>query len=473
MTEALLGLDLGTSSLKAGLFTLSGQLVGLAEAAYPLLTPEPGAVEQDPRHWWAALIDVCHQLLSHDRPRVVALAICGQAPALVALDASLEPTHPAITWLDQRSSDIAEHLYASLGETVPVWGSWPAQIAWFARARPAALARSRWLMGCPDYLTARLTGQPTLMLAWPAAELEVAGVDPRLLPPQATPGDVVGAVCADAAEATGLPPGVPVVAGFVDGIMGVLGSGVERPGDACINSGTSGTFSVVGQPGTGYPVLGLDIVGAATNTSGKALDWFATRIARQEIAYDDLIAEAASVSPGAQGVLFLPHLAGERAPEPDPRSRGAWAGLTLEHDRRHLLRALLEGVAFSLRSVGDWLALNGAEIGEVRCVGGQARSPLWNQIKADVLNRALLVPEVVDAAVVGAAALAGLAVGAFADRQAAISRMVRIARRFEPDAAAAARYEELYAAYRELYASLRQTHWRLHEFSRSGDPSAT
>jgi xylulokinase len=471
--ELLLGLDLGTSSLKAGLFTLSGQVVGLAEASYPLLTPEPGAMEQDPRHWWAALLSVCQQLLVRDRPYVLALAVCGQAPSLVAVDASLEPTHPAITWLDQRPAETAEQLYAALGQPVPLWGSWPAQIAWFARARPEALARSRWLMGCPDYLAARLTREPTLMLAWPAAELDAARVDPRLVPPQSSPGEIVGRVTAAAAQASGLPPGTPVVAGFVDGIMGVLGSGVERLGDACINSGTSGTFSVVGRPGTGYPVLGLDIVGAPTNASGKALDWFAERIVRQEIAYDDLIAEAADVSPGAHGVLFLPHLAGERAPERDPRSRGAWAGLTLEHDRRHLLRALLEGVAFSLRSVGEWLALNGAEIGEVRCVGGQARSPVWNQIKADVLNRPLLVPEVVDAAVVGASVLAALATGVYATRQEAVARMVRIARRFEPESAAAARYDELYAAYRQLYPALRQTHWRLHDFGRSADRPAT
>jgi xylulokinase len=462
---AFLGLDVGTSSLKAGLFTLSGQALGLAEAAYPLLMPEPGAMEQDPRDWWAALMSVCKHLLERHHARVVALAIGGQAPTLTAVDAELEPTHPAITWLDHRSSVTAEQLYAGLGQSVPMWGSWPAQIAWFGRARPDALQRSRWLMGCPDYLAARLTGEPTLSLAWPAAEMEAASVDPRRVPAAVEPGDIVGNVIPSAAEQTGLPVGTPVVAGFVDGIMGVLGSGVEGPGDACINSGTSGTFSVVSQPGTGYPVLGLDILGAATNTSGNALDWFAQRIVRQEIAYEDLLAEAANVAPGAGGLLFLPHLAGERAPERDPRSRGAWAGLTLEHDRRHLLRAVLEGVAFGLRSLGEWLVLNGAEIGDVRCVGGQARSGVWNQIKADVLNRPLLVPEVVEAAVVGAAVLAALAVGAYPGRQAAVSAMVRIARRFEPDPDAASLYEELYAAYRHLYPALRETHWRLHDLT--------
>ena len=474
MQDVVLGLDAGTSSLKAGLFALSGRPLGLAEAAYPTQAPEPGAMEQDPRAWWAALTSVCRRLLEGQPARVVSLAIGGQAPTLAPVDANLAPTHPAITWLDQRPASVAERMYASLGQSVPLWGSWPAQIAWFTRARPDAARRSRWLMGCPDYLAACLTGQPRLMLAWPAAELGAARADPRLLPPEATPGDIVGTLTAAAAEATGLPPGAPVVAGFVDGIMGVLGSGVRQVGDACVNSGTSGTFSVVGPPGTGYPVLGLDILGAAANTSGLALDWFARHIARQDTTYDALLAEAAGVPPGARGLVFLPHLAGERAPEPDPRSRGAWAGLTLEHDRGHLLRALLEGVAFSLRSLGDWLARNGAEIGEVRCVGGQARSGLWNQIKADVLNRPLLVPEVVEAAVSGAAVLGALAVGAYSSRPDAVAAMVRIARRFDPDPHAAALYDEVYAAYRQLYPALRETNWRLHDVvTRPGGRAAT
>jgi xylulokinase len=467
--SAILGLDIGTSSLKAGLFTSSGHALGLAEMAYPLLTPEPGAMEQDPLGWWAALISVCRQLLTQaPRPvRVLALAIGGQAPTLAAVDAALQPTHAAITWLDQRPAATADQLYAGLGQSVPIWGSWPAQIAWLARERRDALQRSRWLMGCPDFVAARLTGEPALFLAWPAAELDAAAVDPRLLPPQRMPGDIVGAVSPSAAEATGLPVNTPVVAGFVDGIMGVLGSGVQQLGDACINSGTSGTFSVVGRPGTGYPVLGLDILGAATNTSGKALDWFAERIARQGLAYPELIAEAAGVPPGAGGVQFLPHLAGERAPGLDPRSRGAFVGISLEHDRRHLMRAVLEGVAFGLRSLGEWLALNGAVIGEVRCVGGQARSAVWNQIKADVLNRPLLLPEVIEAAVVGAAVLAALAVGAYSRREDAVSAMVRIVGRFDPDPQAAARYDELYAVYRQLYPALREVHWRLHDLAQS------
>jgi xylulokinase len=290
-------------------------------------------------------------------------------------------------------------------------------------------------------------------------------LDKRLLPPLGTPGKVIGHVDAAAAEATHLPAGTPVVGGFVDGVLGVLGSGVRQPGDACMNCGTSGTFSTVCLPPLGYSMMGISILGSATNTSGKALDWFAHQIAPGGAGYEELIAEAATAPPGADGLLFLPHLAGERAPERDPHSRAAWVGLTLGHDRRHLLRALLEGVAFSFRSIQDWIESCGADVIDVRCVGGQARSETWNQIKADVLNRPVLVPSVIEAAVLGAAILAALGIGAYASLEEAIAAMVRVSRRLEPDERNAALYARMLEGYRELYPALRQTNWRLHDLS--------
>src|SRR5207302_9665825 len=203
-------------------------------------------------------------------------------------------------------------------------------------------------------------------------------------------------------EATQRPLGSPLVVWHVDGLLGVLDSGGREPGDGCMNCGTSGTFSVVCHPPLGYPMFGLFVAGSATNTSGAALDWFVHKIAQTGCSYADLLADAATVSAGANGLLFLPHLAGERGTTADAYARGAWVGLTLAHDRRHLLRALLEGVAFGFRSMQDWAeSLLGAEVNDVRCVGGQARSGVWNQIKADVLNRPVLVPEIVEAAVLG------------------------------------------------------------------------
>jgi len=463
--QVVLGVDVGTSSLKAGLFTLDGTPLGLAQAQYPLSMAEEGAAEQDPEAWWAALATVSRELMASldDPARLAAISIGGQAPTLVATDAELRPTHAAITWLDQRPAAEADRLYGQLGEPVPVWGSWPAQAAWFVRHRPVPMRHTRWLLGCPDYLASRLTRTALGMLATPLSELAAAGLDQQLLPPTASTGELIGHVDPSAAAGSHLPIGTPVVAGFVDGVLGILGSGVRQPGDACINCGTSGTFSAVWGPPLGYPVMGFNIVGSATNTSGKALDWFVQQIAPAGATYDDLLAQAATAPPGSDGLLFLPHLAGERAPERDPRSRAAWVGLTLGHDRRHLLRAVLEGVAFSFRSLQDWLESLGVEVGEVRCVGGQARSHVWNQIKADVLNRPVLVPQVVEAAVVGAAILAALGIGAYPDLHHAMAAMVRVSRRLEPDERNAALYARLFDSYRGLYPALRETSWRLHD----------
>ena len=463
MRQVVIGVDVGTSSLKAGLFTLSGALLGSAQVGYSVSAPEPEAREEDADDWWRALAAVSRTLLGplNGQVELRAVAIGGMAPTLVPVDGQLRPTHPAITWLDQRPAAEAERLYAKLGQSVPTWGSWPAQAAWFVRHRAKALARTRWLLACPDYLVSRLTEGAVSLLEWSAQEIEASEIETSLVPRQVEPSHIVGRVTSAAAEATGLPPGTPVVAGFVDGIMGVLGSGVRQLGDACMNSGTSGTFSVVSPPGVGYPVLGMWVQGGATNTSGKALDWFAEAIAPVGMSYAELMEDAASVPMGANGLLFLPHLAGERAPIQDSRTRAAWVGLTLEHDRRHMLRSLLEGVAFSFRSVQETLA----EVTEVYCVGGQAHSALWNQIKADVLNAEVLVPEVIEASVVGAAVLAAVGVGAYSGREEAVSAMVRVAHRFEPDPRRAETYNELYAAYRQLYPSLRETNWVLHDLA--------
>jgi xylulokinase len=286
-------------------------------------------------------------------------------------------------------------------------------------------------------------------------------------------------VVPETAAETHLPVGMPVVGGHVDGLLGVLGSGVRDPGDACMNCGTSGTFSTVCLPPLGYPMLGLQVAGSATNTSGRALDWFIQQIHSAPLRdtvnsgarhYDALLAEAAAIPPGADGLLFMPHLAGERGITRDPYSRGAWVGLTLDHDRRHLVRSLLEGVAFSFRSIQEWLTANGAMVVDVRCVGGQARSDIWNQIKADVLNRTVVVPEVIEAAAAGAAMLAALGIGGHASLEDARCAMVRVNRRFEPDPLRAELYSTLYESFCGLYPALREVNWRLHDLSRGGSP---
>lgn len=467
--DCVLGIDVGTGSLKAGLFSLDGALLGMARATYPVLSPEPDAREQAPDDWWSALVQSCHELLDQRpaRARVVALAIAGQAPTLVPVDANLRPTAHAITWLDPRPSAKAEQLYGRLHQPVPVWGSWPAQAAWFVRNRPDAMRRTRWLLGCPDYLTSRLMCQPTALLSISQAELAAAELADHWFPPAWTPGAVIGEVSATAAVETGLPPGTAVVGGHVDGLLGVLGSGVRAPGEACINCGTSGTYSAIAPPPMGFPIFGISVAGTATNTSGNALDWLLRTVGSATFGYSEALAEAAHAPLGSEGLLFLPYLAGDRGAGHDAYARGAFVGLTLSHERHHLVRSVLEGVAFGFRAMQDWLQHGGAAIRDVRSVGGQAHSAVWNQIKADVLDRRLLVPEVVEAVAVGAAMLAGLGIGAFGTIDDAMRRLVRIDREFEPQPESAAQYARLFETYQQVYPQLRETNWRLHDFTQS------
>src|SRR6266542_711175 len=315
--DALVGIDAGTTALKTGVVTLDGRLLALETEPYGLSQPEPDAAEQDGQAWWAALATTTRRALQRvgRHVQVVGVSIGGQAPTFIATDAEMRPTAPAVTWMDQRSVPVAEALYARLGHSVPVWGSWPAQAAWFSQHRPDALGRTRWFFGCPDYLTARLTRTPVMSLYVSQAEVDAGGLDTRLVPPQHDAGEVVGGVHTSAALETGLLEGTPVVSGFVDGVLGVLGSGARQPGDACMNGGTSGTFSTVCLPPLGYELLGVRVLGGgAINTSGKALDWFVQQIGPRGSAYEELLDETASVAAGADGLLFLPHLAGERSP---------------------------------------------------------------------------------------------------------------------------------------------------------------
>jgi xylulokinase len=307
---------------------------------------------------------------------------------------------------------------------------------------------------------------PTSLLSMTPAEVAASGVDGRLVPEAWTPGQTIGSVGPAAAADTHLPVGTPVVGGHIDGLLGVLGSGVTRPSDACAGCGTSATFTVVSQPPLGYPMFGLHMAGTASN-AGAALDWFMQNISDTTCTYADLFRMAEQVPTGAEGLLFVPHVAGERGATNDAYARGAWVGLTLAHTRAHLFRALLEGVAFSFRSMQDWLEASGAPVGDVRATGGQARSDVWNQIKADVLDREVLVPRVVDAVAVGAAILAALGIGAYADVPMAVDAMVHIDRRLTPDPARVSQYARLFEIYDSVYPALRSTNWQLRDHGRT------
>jgi len=292
----------------------------------------------------------------------------------------------------------------------------------------------------------------------PPAEAGAVGLDARAAPEPVRAGSLVGTLRRAAADALGLPPGLPVVAGANDAIAAFLGAGLTEVGQAIDTGGTSGGFGlyVAGSPSipglwTGAaPVSGLHYVGGAMAGTGKALDWLAHGALGDAVSAETLLAEAEAIPPGADGLVFLPYLAGERWPLHDPTARGAFVGLTLAHGRGHLARAVIEAAAYALRHVAAPAMAAGLPFSELRSTGGPAASRAWCQVKADVLRVPVRVPEEAEASLMGAAVLATIGAGAYADERAAMARLVRLGLRLEPRPEAGDRYDRAFAVYEEL-----------------------
>jgi xylulokinase len=450
---AALGLDVGTTEAKAICLGVDGRVIGLGRAGYELDAGPDGRAEQDPRDWWSALAAAVRQL---DLSGVDVVAVCGvtQGPTLVAADDEGMPVRPAITWQDRRPGDTG-------------FGLLP-RMAWLAREDPGGAMRAVWLLPAWDALGLWLTGQAATSLqaheAVPdGAALEAAGVLATQVPPGRPVGSTLGTLRPMVAAALGLRSGTPVMAGVNDGAASMLGAGLLEPGDAVDTGGASGGIAIYADRAVAVeglycapaPLPGRWAVGGAMAALGASFDWLRSTLLGDRWTLDDLFAEAANVRAGADGLVFLPYLAGERAPLFDEAARGAFAGLTLAHSRGHLVRAVLEGAAFALRHVAEPLAAAGAPVTSLRLAGRPTPDDLWGRIKADVLGVPALVPTVGETAVVGAAILAAAGAGAMPDLATGVASMTGVARRIEPDPSVGEVYEEAFARYRALYPALR------------------
>jgi xylulokinase len=462
--QAILGIDLGTNEVKSGLVTLDGRLLASARAAYPTdLGRQPGWAEQDPGAWWAALVETTRELAALDVADVVAVCADGHGPTLVAVDGDGHATRPAITWLDTRAVPEADELASRTGVRGWALGGLPAAL-WVERHEPEVAAATACYLTTWDYLAFRLTGVAAgslvaHQLVPDSSAIEAAGVPPAKLPQAVAAGTIVGELSVGGAAATGLPAGTPVIGGTVDAFASYLGAGLLEPGDAYDPGGTAGGLGVywdrpIEVPGsfvTPAPLPGLFSVGAAMAATGRALDWYRTEILGGTVTTETLLREVAETEPGADGLVFLPYLAGERSPLWDPTARGVLAGLTLGHRRGHVARAIVEASALALCHVAEPMLAAGITINELRVCGGPARSDTWNQVKADVTGFRVAVPRVLETGVVGSGILGAVGIGGFADLRAAIRAMTAIDRHLEPRSEHAATYAALYAAYRALY----------------------
>ncbi|MBI2780523.1 MAG: hypothetical protein HYX55_01845 [Chloroflexi bacterium] len=473
----LLGIDLGTTRTKVGLITATGEPIGFGRAEHTTdVEPAVGRAEQDPEAWWASLGGAVQEALAGSgradgaaqtgAPAPAAICVTGHGPSLAAVDAGGRAVRPAITWQDTRSTAERGELEAATGLRGWALGVLPAA-RWLERHEPEAAARARWYLNSWEALALRLTGVAATTVvpggaAIPRAALAGTGLSLERIAPQSSAGTVLAGLTPEAARHLGLPAGTPVVAGLVDAFASFHGARMLEAGDAIDVGGAAGGFGVyadraiqvAGGFTTPAPLPGLYSVGGAMAATGAALDWFASEILHGSVSLVELLKDAGAVGPGAEGLVFLPYLAGERSPLWDSSARGAFAGLTLRHTRAHLARAILEAAAFAIRHVAAPMLAAGIEVGAMRACGGPARDDGWNQIKADVTGFKVEVPRVRETAAVGAAILAAVGVGVHPDLWTAIRAMTAIDRRFEPNPDRRLVYDRVFEAYLALHPAV-------------------
>ena len=499
----LAGIDIGTTGTKAILSDGEGRLVAQAGQEYSTAYPHANWAEQDPQDWWRATCQVVQRVLAQagiDPKQVAGISVSDQAPSLVAVDRSGEPLCSALIWMDRRSEEQCAWLREAVGQdriaTINGGRIDPYFLApkllWFKEHEPALYARSHQVLQANGYITHRLCGEfcmdnavgPLTMLfdsgaqCWSAELIAAMGLDAAKLPPSLPCAQIVGSVTPAAAAASGFAAGTPVLAGMVDGAAAAIEAGLVRPGQAVEMTGQSTVVMI----GSDRPYQGIDlfplghaipdvhlVVGAMVATGGS-LRWFRDQLGQEEIReaaqlgidpFDLLSRAAESSPPGANHLVFLPYMYGERSPIWDTDARGVLFGLSLATRKADIVRAIMEGAAYGLRHNVEAAVAGGFDPHTLACVGGGARGGLWNQIKADILQRPIVLPTASSGAAMGDAIVAAAAVGLYPSVEDAVAHMVTQGAAYRPRPEYAALYDELYAIFRDLYPTLRPNFHRL------------
>jgi xylulokinase len=485
----LLGIDISTTGAKALLIDELGTVVGSATTPLELYTPRPLWSEQNPADWWeGAKRSIRHLLALPDvnPEEISAIGLTGQMHGLVLLDSQGEILRPALLWNDQRTGEQCDEIRRRIGKerlirttgNDALTGFTAPKILWVQQEEPQIWKDARHILLPKGYVRYKLTGEMAMDRAggsgtllfdlktrsWSDEVLDALDIPSEMVPDTFEGPQITGQVSAEASRETGLPEGIPVVGGGGDQAAQAVGVGAVEPGIIALTLGTSGVVFATTERPLIEPEGRLHafchavpdhwhFMGVMLSAAGS-LQWYRDTLAA-DTSFDDLVLEAEDVSPGCEGLIFLPYLTGERTPYPDPLARGAWIGLTVRHERSHLTRSVLEGVAFGIKDSFRLIQKSGlGMIEQVRISGGGAKSPLWRQIMADVLGISLVTVNTTEGAAYGAALLAGVGVGSFDSVPEACAAMIQITGLTEPDPAVAPTYDDYYARYRALYPIL-------------------
>jgi sugar (pentulose or hexulose) kinase len=492
----LIGVDLGTTGGKAVLVDAAGEILATSWIEYPMLRPQPGWAENEPEDWVRGVQGLIARLLATarvDPVSVASLSIVAQRDPVVLIDEAGEVLTPSISWLDRRDPSETGEIYQSIGRTrisaisgvVPVPALTLPNLVWTKRHLPDVWRRTRHALPVKDYVIYRLTGEIATDISsmsrsllndyrpntWSSEICGEAGIPIELLAePRYRPWEPRATLSSKAAEFLGLAPGTILAAGGGDDQSATLGSGVTDNGDLSAGTGTASCWRLVSSRALADPhgradlsahvvpdryVYEMTIAG-----TGLSLRWFRDQFGipadgdRPATTYDSLVAEALEVPSGADGLLFFPFLDGSRLPYFNEDAAGVFFGITNHHRRAHFVRAILEGVAFQYPPLLAMLHDYVDTLGTFTIVDGEARSPAWNSIKADVIGRPIQTTKTIEAAAIGAAILAGMAAGVYPDARAGVAALVVPGPVVEPNPARHAMYERLAARYDAVYRHL-------------------
>jgi sugar (pentulose or hexulose) kinase len=496
--RCLIGVDLGTTGAKAVIVEADGELLATGWVEYPMHRPHPGWAENDPNDWFDAVRSLVRQVMAASRvdpSTVSALSIVAQRDPVVLIDEHGEVLTPSISWLDRRDEDETEALYRSFGRNhltevtgvVPVPALTLPNLVWTKRHLPAVWARVRHVLFVKDYVAYRLTGDlgtdistPSRSVlndyrtnGWSAEICNAAGIPSELMPEvRYRPWEARATLTSSAAELLGLAPGTILAAGGGDDQSATLGSGVVDVGDLSAGTGTASCWRLVSARGESDPRFRADLSAHVVPDrflyemtiagTGLSLRWFRDQFgtaagADQPVStYDALVEEAMQVSPGAEGLCFYPYMDGSRLPFFNEDASGVFFGIRPGHRRPHFVRAILEGIAFQYPPLLEILHEYVDELGKFTLVDGEARSPSWNAIKADVIGRPIVTTKTIEAAAAGSAILAGMAAGVYRTAGEGAAALVVAGDVYQPDPERRATYERVRERYDAIYRHLDQ-----------------
>lgn len=490
--DYLLGLDIGTSGVKALLISVKGKIISSKIETYPLATPRSGWAEQSPYDWWEATAKVIKETVSNNSinsNQIKGISLSGQMHSPVFLNVKMEVIRPAILWSDTRTSEQCKEIYAKAGgldqlihyvSNNALEGFTAPKILWLRENEPENYKKIKYILLPKDYIRYKLTGElftevsdaaGTLLFdviekRWSTSLLEKLEINQNLLPLVLNSFNLAGRITKNIAEQTGLKFGTPVVAGGADNACGAVGSGIIEEGRVMVSIGSSGV--VLAQtnspqadqkgrihlfnhacPDSWY-MMGV------TLSAGMSYEWLQKKLFNCSIDYTKLDQLAEEIEPGSEGLIFLPYLYGERTPYNDAHARGVYFGISGKHDQRHFIRSVLEGVAFALKDSLELIKDKGIKIKQIRAIGGGAKSRIWQQILTDILGEEINLLNVEEGPAFGAALIAGVGVSVYNSFAEAVNRIIKVEKTILPGIKNAKRYNQNYQLYKKLYYSLEE-----------------